>query len=98
MTTQQQQLIGVLASKGIRAKFNGDFLNCHVDVASGKKNKRQKFAFVFDSPAECDGARLLPASCRGAYSEEYAKIAFREILRAGGGDAEVAKFDAEATN
>jgi hypothetical protein len=96
MTTKQAELIHVLTTdrKIDAAAFNGDFLNCRVDIrnkATGKV-KPQKFSLVFDDAAELEGARVLFQSCKGAYSESFARDAFFESLRIGVGEAEAVKF------
>lgn len=79
MTTFQQQLIDKLAAKKILGAFNGDFLNCRVAIASGSKVKWQRFSFVFDDAADCQGARQV-GRMSGAYSEHFAKDAFAIIV------------------
>jgi hypothetical protein len=80
MTSHQEQLIAKLAGEKIEASFNGRFLNCRVAVHAGPKTKWQKFSFVFDSETDCQGSRLVPASCRGAYSESFARDAAKIIF------------------
>jgi hypothetical protein len=81
MTSFQQQLIEKLAAKKIEATFSGDFLNCRVAITNREsgKIKWQKFSFVFDDAADCQGARLV-GKMSGAYSEHFAKDAFAIIV------------------
>jgi len=83
MTTYQTQLIARLAEKKIEAAFRGCFLICRVKVtnAASQKVKWQKFSFAFDSPADCQGSRLLLNSLRGAYSEAHARKAAEIIFK-----------------
>jgi hypothetical protein len=84
MTNFQQQLIEKLTTaqqwKVTTAKFNGPFLNCVANLQSGKKVKRQKFSFVFDSPEDVQGCRQV-GRMSGAYAEHYAKAAFELIVK-----------------
>jgi len=85
MTENQAKLVALLTTaaqwKVTTAKFSGDRLDCVADVTSGGyKIKKQKFSFRFDDPASCFGSRLVPGSCRGAYSEHYAAAAAKIIF------------------
>ena len=76
MTEYQKQLIAKLAANRvpIQARFSGPFLNCRA-IVTGKKKKPQKFAFLFDTADDCQGAALLWDSLKGAYSEVFAEQA-----------------------
>ena len=87
----QQQLIDVLADRGIAAEFNGDFLNGSAKVTIKGKSKVQQFGVAFDDPATLDGARVT-RNLRGTYAEAFARDAFFETIRIGQGEAEALKF------
>jgi len=83
MSNFQQELISRLGAKRIAATFNGNFLNCSVDITSAtgkRKVKRQKFSFVFDSVEDCQGSRIVSGSLKGAYCEIYAGQAAAVIV------------------
>jgi len=85
MTENQAKLVALLTTaahqwKVTTAKFSGDRLDCVANVTSGDKIKKQTFSFRFDDPASCFGSRLVPGSCRGAYSEHYAAAAAKIIF------------------
>jgi len=75
MTAHQASLIEKLNAAKIESSFNGRFLNCKVAITSSGKIKWQKFSFVFDSAADCQGSRLAWRSLKGAYSEHLANDA-----------------------
>jgi hypothetical protein len=94
MTTQKQnELTAALDARNIDAKWNGDFLNCKVAIAGGRKTKFARFSFVFDSAEYVEGARI--CKTKGTYAEHFAAQAFGIILLIGSGREEAAKFVAE---
>ena len=84
MTETQRQLVDALVAREngcLSAKWDEDCLDCVVTIKGvNGKSKKQRFSFVFDDASECDGYRLIRTSCKGAYSEVYARRA-AEVLQ-----------------